>query len=156
MEQDEDEEEEEVEEDKENEEEEEEEVETLKDPITQDEDYNVVKNQMNEGELKDKMPKHTVDTVKNQMSDGELNNKKSKHAVDTVKCSIEDEDIFKSICGGNLRKKLAESNKFKSNLIDIHITGPFSNKKTGKSHSVMCMVIVGSHMCLNHALLGNI
>ncbi len=119
------------------EEEEEEEEEKLKDLIMQDEDYNAVKNQMTEGELKDKMPKHTLDTVKNQMTDGELNNKMSKHAVDIVKSSIEDEDVFKSICGGNLRRKLAESNTFKSNLIDIHITGPFSNKKTGKSHWVV-------------------
>jgi hypothetical protein len=59
---------------------------------------------MTEGELKDKMPTHTVDTVENQMTNGELNNKMSIHAVDTVKSSIEDEDVFKSICGGNLRK----------------------------------------------------
>ncbi len=126
-----------VEEDMEKEEEEEEEEEKLMDPITQDEDYGVVKNQMTEEELKDKMSKHTVDTVKNQMTNGELNNKMSKHSLDTVKSSIEDEDVFKSICGGHLRKKLAESNTFKSNLINIHITGPFSNKKTGKSHWVV-------------------
>ncbi len=130
----EDEEKEELEEDMEDEEEEEEEEKKLKDPITQDEDYDVVRNQMTEGELKDKMPKHTVNTVKYQMTDLELNNKISKHAMHTVKSSIEDEDVFKSICGGNLRKKLAESNTFKSNLIDINITEPFSNKKTGKSH----------------------
>ncbi len=33
----------------------------------------------------------------------------SKHSVDTAKFSTEDEDVFKSICGGNLMKKLAES-----------------------------------------------
>ena len=54
------------------EEEEEEEEEKLKDPVMQDEDYDVVKNQMTEGELKDEMPKHTVDTVKNQMTDGDF------------------------------------------------------------------------------------
>jgi hypothetical protein len=34
-------------------------------------------------------------------------------------------------------KKLAENNTFKSNSIYIHITGPFCNKKTGKSHWVV-------------------
>ncbi len=152
----EDEEEGEVEEDMEKEEEEEEEEEKLNGPITQDEDYNVVKNQMIEVELKDKLFKHTVDTVKNQMAYGELNNNMSKHAVDTVKSSIEDEDVFKSICGGNLRKKLSKSNTFKSHSIDIHITGPFSNNTTGKSHWVVVYGDMGSHMCLNHILLGNI
>jgi hypothetical protein len=32
---------------------------------------------------------------------------------------------------------MAESNTFKSILIDIHITGPFRDKKTGKSHWVV-------------------
>ncbi len=82
----------------------------------QDDDYNVVKNQMTEGDLKNKMP---------------------KHAVDTVKISIEDENVFKSICGGDLRKKLAERNTIKLNSFDIYITGPFCNKKTGKSHWVV-------------------
>ncbi len=41
------------------------------------------------------------------------------------------------ICGGDLRKKLAESNTFKSTSIDVHITGPFRNKKTSKSHWVV-------------------
>jgi hypothetical protein len=81
--------------------------------MTQDDDYNVVQNQINEEDLKNKMP---------------------KHAVDTVKSSIEDENVFKSICGGDLRKKLAKRNTIKSNSIDIHITGLFYNKKTGKGH----------------------
>jgi hypothetical protein len=113
----EDEEEEEGEKDEEKEEEEEEKEEKLEEPMTQDDDYNNGKS--------------------HQMTDGKLNKNMSKHAVDTVKFSIEDEDVFKSICGGNLRKKMAESNTFKSNSIDIHITGPFFNKKTDKSHWVV-------------------
>jgi hypothetical protein len=77
------------------------------------------------------------DDVFNQMTEGDLKNKMSKHVVDTVKSNSEDENVLKSIFGGDLRKKLAESNTFKSNSFDIHITGPFCNKKTGKSHWVV-------------------
>ncbi len=57
--------------------------------------------------------------------------------VETIKCNSEDENVFKSTCGSNLRKKIAESNTFKSNLVEIHFTGQFCNKKTGKSHWVI-------------------
>jgi hypothetical protein len=61
----------------------------------------------------------------------------SQHVVETVKSNSEDENVFKSLCGDNLRKNIAKNNTFKSNLVDIHITGPFCNKKTGKSHWVV-------------------
>ncbi len=54
----------------------------------------------------------------------------SQHVVETVKSNSEEENVFKSICGGNLRRKIAENNTFKSNSVDIHITGPFRNKIT--------------------------
>ncbi len=63
--------------------------------------------------------------------------KLSQHAVETVKSNSEDENVYKSICGGDLRTKIAEYYTFKSNLVHIHITGPFHNKKTGKSHWVV-------------------
>jgi hypothetical protein len=94
--------------------------------------------------------------VFNQMTEGDLKNKMSKLVVDTVKSNSEDENVFKSICGDDLRKKLAESNTFKSNSIDIHITGPFHNKKTSRSHWVVVHGDSGSYMCLNHDLSGNI
>ncbi len=57
--------------------------------------------------------------------------------VETVKSNSEDENVFKFICSGNLRKKIAENKTFQSNSVDIHITGPFHYKKTGKSHWVI-------------------
>jgi hypothetical protein len=57
--------------------------------------------------------------------------------VETVKSNSEDESVFKSICGDDMRKKLTKNNTFKLNLVDRHITGPFHNKKTGKSHWVV-------------------
>jgi hypothetical protein len=75
--------------------------------------------------------------VANQMTEEDFKKKISQHVVDTAKSNSEDENVFKSICGGDLRKKLAESNTFKSNSIDIYITGPFRSKKTGKSHWVV-------------------
>jgi hypothetical protein len=66
-----------------------------------------------------------------------LKKKMSQHVVETVKSNSEDENVFKSICGGNLKKKIAGNITFKSNLVDIHFTGPFRNKKTGKSHWVV-------------------
>jgi hypothetical protein len=48
-----------------------------------------------------------------------------------------DDQIFKSICGGNLKKKLADTavNHFKQNSVEVHITGPFHH--SGKSHWVV-------------------
>jgi hypothetical protein len=75
-----------------------------------------------------------------QLTDGKLNKNMFYPELDnTSKFNIEDEDIFESICSGNPRKKLAESNTFKSNLIDIHITGPIFNKRTGKKTLGNCV-----------------
>ncbi len=52
--------------------------------------------------------------------------------------SMSDEDnIFKSICVGDLKKKLADTavNHFKPNTVDVHITGPFHH--SGESHWVV-------------------
>ncbi len=79
----------------------------------------------------------TDDDVFYAITEGDFKKKMSQHVVETVKSYSEDENVFKSICGGNMRKKTAENNTFKSNLVDINITGPFHNKKTGKSHWVV-------------------
>ncbi len=49
----------------------------------------------------------------------------------------DEENIFKSICVGDLKKKLADTavNHFKPNTVDVHITGPFHH--SGKSHWVV-------------------
>jgi hypothetical protein len=62
--------------------------------------------------------------------------------VKTVKSNSENENVFKSIFCGNLRKKMAENHTIKSNLVDLHITGPFYNKKSGQSHWVNINVIL--------------
>jgi hypothetical protein len=51
-------------------------------------------------------------------------------------------DIFKTICCGDLKKKISDNvaNTFKSNSVHVHITGPFCNKISGKS----CWVVVYS------------
>jgi hypothetical protein len=77
-----------------------------------------------------KNEKRLDDDVFDAITEGDLKKKMSQHVVETVKSNSEDENLFKSICGGNLRKKIAKNNTFKSNLVDIHITGPFRNKKT--------------------------
>ncbi len=48
-----------------------------------------------------------------------------------------DDQIFKSISGGDSKKKLADTavNHFKQNSVDVHITGPFH--LSGKSHWVV-------------------
>ncbi len=84
-----------------------------------------------------KNEKKTDDDVFDVITEGDLKKETSQHVVETVKSNSEDDIEFKSICGGNLRKKIAENNTFKSILVDIHITGPFRNKKTGKSHLVI-------------------
>jgi hypothetical protein len=44
-----------------------------------------------------------------------------------------------TIFAGNLKKTISENvaKAVQSNSMDVHIIGPFSNKKTGKSHWVM-------------------
>jgi hypothetical protein len=48
-------------------------------------------------------------------------------------------NLLNTIFAGNLNKAISENvaKAVKSNSMDIHITGPFLNKKTGKSHWVM-------------------
>jgi hypothetical protein len=75
--------------------------------------------------------KKTDDDKFNVITEGDMKKKISQHLVETVKSNSEDENVFKFICGGDLRKKIVENNTFKSNLVDIIITGPFCNKKTG-------------------------
>jgi hypothetical protein len=90
-----------------------------------------------------------------QLTDGKLNKKMSYHELDnTSEFNIQDEDVFKSICSGNLRKKLAESNTFKSNSIDVHITGPFFNKRTGKKHWVIVYGDSGKSYLLKPRFIG--
>ncbi len=84
-----------------------------------------------------KNEKKTDDGVFDTITERDLKKKMSQHVVETAKSTSEDENVFKSICGGDLRKKIAEYNTFKSSLVDIHITGPFRNKKNGKSHWVI-------------------
>jgi hypothetical protein len=60
-----------------------------------------------------------------------------------LKSNSEVEDVFKSICGGDLKKKFSQiaANTFKSKLIDVHITEPFF--KYGKNHWVVVYVDSG-------------
>jgi hypothetical protein len=46
-----------------------------------------------------------------------------------------DGDVF-DLCGGNFKEVLSSniSKSIKSNLLDVYVTGPFNNGKTGKSH----------------------
>jgi hypothetical protein len=109
--------------------------------MMQDDDYNVVKNQMTKGDLKNKMSKHAVETVKSSIEDenvfkgGDL---KKNNTMKISESSMSDEDnIFKSICVDDLKKKLADTavNHFKPSSDDVHITGPFHH--AGKSHWVV-------------------
>lgn len=49
-----------------------------------------------------------------------------------------DDDVF-DLCGGNFKEELSTniSKSLKSNLLDVYVTGPFLNGKTGKSHYVV-------------------
>ncbi len=49
--------------------------------------------------------------------------------------SDEDASIFNTICGNDFKKKVAKNVKMsmKTDTVDIFITGPFHNAKTGKS-----------------------
>ncbi len=55
-----------------------------------------------------------------------------------------DADVFDS-CGGTFKEELSTniSKATKSNALDVYVTGPFNNLKTGKSHFV---VIFGSFL----------
>ncbi len=58
-----------------------------------------------------------------------------KKFIFTFKSSNEDASIFNTICGNGLKKEVAKNVKLpmKMDTVDIFITGPFCNAKTGKS-----------------------
>ncbi len=58
-----------------------------------------------------------------------------KNSIFKFKSSDEDASIFNTICGNDLKKEVAKIVKLsmKMNTVDIFITGPFFNAKTGKS-----------------------
>ena len=58
-----------------------------------------------------------------------------KHASLKFKNSVEDVSFFKTICGNELKMKVAKSVwlSMKTDTVDISITGPFRNSKTAKS-----------------------
>jgi hypothetical protein len=47
------------------------------------------------------------DVFSTAITEGDLKKKMSQHVVETVKSNSEDENVSKSICGGDLRKKTA-------------------------------------------------
>lgn len=49
-----------------------------------------------------------------------------------------DGDVF-DLCGGNFKEELSTniSKSVKTDMLDVYVTGPFSNEKTGKSHYVV-------------------
>jgi hypothetical protein len=49
-----------------------------------------------------------------------------------------DGDVF-DLCGGNFKEELSTniSKSVKTNMLDVYVTGPFINEKTGKSHYVV-------------------
>jgi len=49
-----------------------------------------------------------------------------------------DDDVF-DLCGGNFKEELSTniSKSVKTNMLDVYVTGPFINQKTGKSHYVV-------------------
>jgi hypothetical protein len=63
---------------------------------------------------------------------------KKKKTMKLAESSMSDEEnLFKSICIGNMKQKLADTkvNYFKQDMVDVHITGPFHH--AGKSHWVV-------------------
>ncbi len=94
--------------------------------------------------------------VVNQMTERDLKKKMSQHVVDTAKSNSEDENVFKSICGGDLRKnwhKVTPSNQ--TPLIYTSLDHSVTRRLV-KVTGLLYMVILGSHMCLTHGLSGNI
>jgi hypothetical protein len=62
------------------------------------------------------------------------------------KNSDEDASIFNTICGNSLKKEVAKNEKLsmKMDTVDIFITGPFRNVKTGKSSWIIVCGDYGS------------
>jgi hypothetical protein len=48
------------------------------------------------------------DDIFNVISEGDLIKKMSQHEAETFKSNSEDENIFKSICGGDLKNKISK------------------------------------------------
>ncbi len=52
-----------------------------------------------------------------------------------------DADVF-DLCGGTFKEELSTNIRkaIKSNALDVYVTGPFNNLKTGKSHFVVIFI----------------
>jgi hypothetical protein len=105
------------------------------------------RNNSNTSNQKKKTPKKINDKKTNERHNsksddfGEVNNT-------TFKFDNNDKDasIFDSICGNDLKKEVAKNVKssMKTDTIDIFITGPFCNAKTGKSYWIVVYGDYGS------------
>ena len=105
------------------------------------------RNNSNTSNQKKKTPKKVNDKKTNKRNNsksddhGEVNNT-------TFKCDNNDKDvsIFNSICGNFLKKEVAKNVKLsmKTDIVDIFITGPFPNAKTGKSYWIVVYGDYGS------------
>jgi hypothetical protein len=60
--------------------------------------------------------------------------------------SVKDASIFNAICGNDLKKEVAKNVmlSMKTDTVDIFITGPFCNAKTGKSYWIIVCGDYGS------------
>ncbi len=69
-----------------------------------------------------------------------------KNTIFKFKNSDKDASIFNAICGNDLKKEVAKNVKLsmKTNTVDIFITGPFHNAKTGKSYWIIVCGDYGS------------
>ncbi len=103
------------------------------------------RNNSNTSNQKKKTPKKVNDKKTNKRSNsksddlGEVNNSTFKFDNNN-----EDASIFDSILGNDLKKEVAKNVKLsmKTDTVDIFITGPFCNAKTGKSY---CSVVYGDY-----------
>jgi hypothetical protein len=64
--------------------------------------------------------------------------------------------ILNTICAGDLKKTISEyeAKSVQSNSMGAHITGPHSNKNTGKSHWVVVYGDFGQAFMLKAHLIG--
>ncbi len=69
-----------------------------------------------------------------------------KNSIFKFESSDEDASIFNTICGNDLKKEIAKNVKLsmKTDTVDIFITGPFRNAKTGKSSWIIVCRDYGS------------
>lgn len=82
-------------------------------------------------------------------------NAKQTQGCDIFDNSDEDASIFASINGNDLKKEVAKNVKssMKTNTVDIYITGPFRNAKTGKSSWIVVFGDYGSAWTLKSQFL---